>query len=37
MTGGFSRRIDVAAYHRGHHDRGGCNVFVEPLTPGGGA
>jgi hypothetical protein len=37
MTGDFSRQLDVAAYHRGHHDHGGRAVFVESLTPGGGA
>jgi len=37
MTGDFSGRIEVAAYRRGHQDRGGCNVFVGSLTPGRGA
>lgn len=37
MTADVPRRIDVAAYRCDQHDRDGCEVFVESLTPGEGA
>jgi hypothetical protein len=37
VTGDFFTRMDVAAYHRGHHDHGVRDVLVELLTLGGGA